>query len=167
MISCSCVYHLLRCLLDPPLSSSFPLSPFPASHFALLSLNVDFQGQYQSSSALLRSYLDILSLLQSSYLRFLLIILIIVQFYVQTADTSTLWKVLETEKWKSTKRISTVLQDTLDTRHWNKGGDRPPLLCIFMQISLGHLAIPLPHSSHFHTGLRWARVPDSPLYILS
>ena len=36
---------------------------------------------------------------------------------VQTLDISTLWKVLEMEQWKDTKRTPTILQDTLGTRH--------------------------------------------------
>lgn len=79
MVSYSWVCQLLRCLLASPLCSFFPLSPFPtASHFALLSLNMGLSSQCPSSCALLRTYLDTLSLFQSSYLGFLLVILIIV-----------------------------------------------------------------------------------------
>lgn len=80
--------------------------------------------------------------------------------YVQIPDTSTLWKVLETEQWKSTDWISTVLQDTLGSRHQNKSRDGLPLLCIFPWTLLSHLLMPLPPSSHCHTGKGWARVPD-------
>ena len=79
MVSYSWVCQLLRCLLDSPLNSFFPLCPFPrASHFELSSLNMDLSRQCPSSCALLRTYLDTLSLFQSSHLRFLLVILIIV-----------------------------------------------------------------------------------------
>lgn len=43
-----------------------------------------------------------------------------------------------------TKRVSVVLQDMLDTRHWNKGRDRPPLFCIFTWTPLSHIPIPQP-----------------------
>lgn len=161
MVSCSWVCQLLKMCVRPsslflPSSVSFPT----ASYFALLSLNMDLQ----SLSIILRSAED-LSRLNVSLSVFLFEVLI--DYFNHSlmfrSNTSTLCKVLETEPWKSTKGFQQFCQTHQTHQSLEQGWRWATLLCIIIQTSLDHLPIPLTHSPHFHIGLGWARVSDSPL----
>ena len=115
MVSYSWVCQLLRCLLDSPLNSFFPLS-FPQS-FSLCTFVFE-HGPFESVSIILCSAEDLSRHTVSlSVFSFEVPIGYFNHSLMFRSNASTLWKVLATEPQKTTKRISTVLLDTLDTSH--------------------------------------------------